>query len=832
MNLLQNPGFEADWSDEKSHRCLISPGNEYKDIGNIFTPPGWVTWFHHRPGTWDQPEVRDAWKQNDPRRVRSGQKGMLLFTCFRNHNAGFLQQVQTTPGAQLRLTAWAHAWSNSLEEFHHHDGRWSEGAGWDVVAWPESDNLPHDTGDPQTDAKPNFTFWVGIDPTGGTDPFANTVIWGEGYHIYNGYCQELSVEAIAQGDTVTVFLCNRTLWAFQHNDAYWDDVELTVAGQEPIMPPPLPTPPTPPPPPTPPVEPDKVRGQPRTQYERTYVLLPPSAGIDIAKAVVGAVWDREYWTIGASADDAGIGDLDMRRVIAIAPQEWGEGEGGAGLAGFFEKYYPGVEYCSLPFEREYQLVGRLAAYSLKESGFRLMYPTTHTPMRVTSEFGAFESWRTRVHCGLDLASSWSAWADEILSATDGTVITAGYENNRGGFGYRVRVQATASDGREVLIRYAHLTADGVYVSAGDQVHAGQKLGRPGSTGISTGDHLHIDVFVDGGYADPEILLESSSPPPATRLIRGVHGAPVTSPPPRDRWNFWLDELDAIGIKWFKTLCLDHEWLSALLTRGVTPIVRLYQGEKYPGRLDRGLMSQVPGLVEIGVRYFEPDNEPNLNCEWKGEWRDRMTWQDTDLVKQVALDWWADAQEIIRYGGVPLFPAMAPTDRNGTNERFSSVAWMQLMVTALDGHCRQELADLLRQKKIGAAVHASPFLRPFDFSPYREWGIDDMCLRGYEVVRDTFRDTFGVDDLLIISTEGGCYEPGHLEDLGWSPAYSEEEWAQKTVGVFEWLERHGTLAAMCPWILTDEGVSDSRWMGNGWYRNRTPRPVAMAMKEAT
>jgi len=232
-----------------------------------------------------------------------------------------------------------------------------------------------------------------------------------------------------------------------------------------------------------------------------------------------------------------------------------------------------------------------------------------------------------------------------------------------------------------------------------------------------------------------------------------------------------------------------------------------------------------------VRYFEPDNEPNLRCEWKSEWKDRMTWQDAGLVGRVALDWWADAQEIIGYGGVPLFPAMAPTDRNGTNERFSSVVWVRAMVAALDEHCRQEVTDLLRQKKIGIAVHSSPFLRLFDFNPYREWGIDDMCLRGYEVVRDVFQATFGVDDLLIISTEGGCYEPGHMEDLGWSPAYSEEEWAQKTVEMFEWLEQQGVLTAMCPWLLTDEGVSDSRWIGNGWYRNRDPRSVAMAMKGA-
>ncbi|MBE9472991.1 MAG: hypothetical protein IMY75_12915, partial [Chloroflexi bacterium] len=97
-NLLRNGDFEMDWGVDKSHRCLIFPvdGEPYEtDVGNIFTPSGgWVTWFRHDPGTWDQPEVRDAWMTHDSRRVHSGQKGTLLFTFYRKHDAGFLQQVR------------------------------------------------------------------------------------------------------------------------------------------------------------------------------------------------------------------------------------------------------------------------------------------------------------------------------------------------------------------------------------------------------------------------------------------------------------------------------------------------------------------------------------------------------------------------------------------------------------------------------------------------------------------------------------------------------------------------------------------------------------------
>lgn len=81
------------------------------------------------------------------------------------------------------------------------------------------------------------------------------------------------------------------------------------------------------------------RGAPRTPYERTYVLLPPGAGRAWANAVTDATWEAHRYTIGGSADDAGIGDLDVRRVIAVNPGQW-RGD----LRAFFEQHYPGVEY--------------------------------------------------------------------------------------------------------------------------------------------------------------------------------------------------------------------------------------------------------------------------------------------------------------------------------------------------------------------------------------------------------------------------------------------------------------------------------------------------------
>ncbi len=116
-------------------------------------------------------------------------------------------------------------------------------------------------------------------------------------------------------------------------------------------------------PPTPPEEEEEEegekppRGRPRAPYARTYVLLPPGAGGDWANAVVEGGWDAHRFTIGGSADDAGIGDLDFRRVVAVNPDAWG-----ADLFAFFETYYPGVTYVPLTAETPEQLAEQLREF--------------------------------------------------------------------------------------------------------------------------------------------------------------------------------------------------------------------------------------------------------------------------------------------------------------------------------------------------------------------------------------------------------------------------------------------------------------------------------------
>ena len=105
-------------------------------------------------------------------------------------------------------------------------------------------------------------------------------------------------------------------------------------------------------------DPPEPRGLPRVGYARTYVLMPPGASAAWAGAVVDACWDLKRYTIGGSADDAGVGDLDIRRVIAVNPHKW---PGPLSLDRFFSEHYPGVEYIPVTAATPAELAHKLSA---------------------------------------------------------------------------------------------------------------------------------------------------------------------------------------------------------------------------------------------------------------------------------------------------------------------------------------------------------------------------------------------------------------------------------------------------------------------------------------
>lgn len=106
---------------------------------------------------------------------------------------------------------------------------------------------------------------------------------------------------------------------------------------------------------------------------------------------------------------------------------------------------------------------------------------------LTSHFG----WRWgRAHEGIDVANGIGT---PIVAAASGTVIIAGWQ---GGYGNMVVV----SHGNGISTGYAHLSSIGVGV--GQTVGQGSVIGGMGSTGNSTGSHLHFEVRVNGGAVNP------------------------------------------------------------------------------------------------------------------------------------------------------------------------------------------------------------------------------------------------------------------------------------------------------------------------------------------
>ncbi len=97
------------------------------------------------------------------------------------------------------------------------------------------------------------------------------------------------------------------------------------------------------------------RGQPKTQYQRAYILIPPTRGSDWAIAAARATWSKYRITIGGSGDDSGIGALNNRRVVALNPTEWG-----GDLGAWYAQNYPGVEYVPITAGDTGQLMRELA----------------------------------------------------------------------------------------------------------------------------------------------------------------------------------------------------------------------------------------------------------------------------------------------------------------------------------------------------------------------------------------------------------------------------------------------------------------------------------------
>jgi len=126
------------------------------------------------------------------------------------------------------------------------------------------------------------------------------------------------------------------------------------------------------------------------------------------------------------------------------------------------------------------------------SGGKLGWPCPSSS-RITSQYGYRILFGVRdFHTGIDIGATMGS---NIVAAESGTVILAAYGWN-GGYGNYIII----NHGNGVTTRYAHASA--LYVSAGQSVAKGQVIAAVGTTGNSTGPHLHFEVRINGAHQNP------------------------------------------------------------------------------------------------------------------------------------------------------------------------------------------------------------------------------------------------------------------------------------------------------------------------------------------
>ncbi len=125
-------------------------------------------------------------------------------------------------------------------------------------------------------------------------------------------------------------------------------------------------------------------------------------------------------------------------------------------------------------------------------GIKLAYmPVAGT---ITSRYGVSSRIRKSTHTGLDIATPTGTPIQVVAS---GTVTAASYS---GAYGNLVKVE----HGNGLETWYAHTSK--MYVKVGQKVEAGEVIAAVGSTGNSTGSHLHLEIRIDGEHVNPQNYL--------------------------------------------------------------------------------------------------------------------------------------------------------------------------------------------------------------------------------------------------------------------------------------------------------------------------------------
>jgi murein DD-endopeptidase MepM/ murein hydrolase activator NlpD len=168
------------------------------------------------------------------------------------------------------------------------------------------------------------------------------------------------------------------------------------------------------------------------------------------------------------------------------------------MGGPFEAILGGGDDIDPRFERLGLSLARMAVLERAMDGIPQVVPASD--QAITSGFGYRRdpfNGHAAMHSGIDFKGPVGS---PIFAAAEGQVTFAGWKS-----GYGQAIEITHGNG--MLTRYAHLSRIGVTV--GQQVAAGATIGGLGSTGRSTGPHLHFEVRINDRSINPRPFLEAA-----------------------------------------------------------------------------------------------------------------------------------------------------------------------------------------------------------------------------------------------------------------------------------------------------------------------------------
>lgn len=230
--------------------------------------------------------------------------------------------------------------------------------------------------------------------------------------------------------------------------------------------------------------------------------------------------------------------------------------------------------------------------------------------RVTSDFGPrkfwnpiTKKWEENFHRGIDLTSG-----DVIVATARGKVTAC--RNNIDGYTeqYSSGNYVTLYHGDNTYTLYCHMIKGSVKVSVGDIVEVGQELGLKGSTGWSTGPHLHYGVKTGGSYVDPKPYLLGDKELPQYGGVTPTP-TPTPTPGPSDKFNIG----DRVIISGSLYTSANASTPAGSISSKVTNITRKAEGTAHPYNTtgDLGWMDE-----SSITAYVEPTPTPEPTAELK------------------------------------------------------------------------------------------------------------------------------------------------------------------------------------------------------------------------